>query len=113
LAVDIQDTSTISHELWVHAEEEGRIIFNIFYYPGWRAYVLTGADGEIDRELAVLPHGSLGRVSVWVPVGEYHLLLRFENTTVRTVGEWLSLLSLSAVFAVLAFQEYQRRKTRG
>lgn len=113
LAVDVQDTSTISHELWVHAEEEGRIIFNIFYYPGWRAYVLTGADGEIDRELAVLPHGSLGRVSVWVPVGEYHLLLRFENTTVRTVGEWLSLLSLSAVFAVLAWQEYRRRKTRG
>lgn len=113
LAVDVQDTSTISHELWVHAEEDGRIIFNIFYYPGWRAYVLTGADGEIDRELEVLPHGSLGRVSVPVPVGEYYLLLRFENTTVRTVGEWLSLLSLSAVFAVLAWQEYRRRKTRG
>ncbi len=113
LAVDLQDTSTISHELWVHAEEDGRIIFNIFYYPGWRAYVLTGADGEIDRELEVLPHGSLGRVSVWAPVGEYYLLLRFENTTVRTVGEWLSLLSLSAVFAVLAWQEYRRRKTRG
>lgn len=113
LAVDLQHSSTISHELWVHAEEEGRIIFNIFYYPGWRAYVLTGLDGEIDRELEVLPHGSLGRVSVWVPVGEYYLLLRFENTAVRAVGEWLSLLSLSAVFAVLGWQEYRRRRIEG
>jgi len=113
LAIDLQDTGTIYHKLWVHAEEEGRIIFDIFYYPGWQAYVLTGPEGEIERQLEVLPHGSLGRVSVWVPVGEYYLLLRFEDTPVRVVSRWLSWLSLLAVFAVLGWQIYWRRKSRG
>jgi len=110
LAVDLQDSSTTSQELWVHTEEGGRIIFNIFYYPGWHAYVLKAPEGSIERELEVLPHGSLGRVSMWVPVGEYYLLLRFEDTMVRVAGQWLSFLSLSTVFALLAWQGYRRRK---
>ncbi len=111
LAVDLQGSSTTSQELWVHAEEEGRITFNIFYYPGWHAYVLKAREGSIERELQVLPHGSLGRVSVWVPAGEYYLLLCFEDTPVRIAGQWLSFLSLSTVFALLAWQGYRHRKT--
>jgi len=113
LAVDLQETGTTYHKLWVHAEEEGRIIFDIFYYPGWQAYVLTEPEGEIEREAEVLPHGSLGRVSVWVPVGEYYLLLRFEDTPVRVVGRWLSWLSLLAVFAIVGWQVCRRRKWGG
>lgn len=109
LAVDLQGSTTISQELWVHAEEEGRIVFNIFYYPGWRAYVLKGSEGGIDRELDVVPHGSLGRVSVRVPVGEYYLLLRFEDTPVRVLGQVVSCLSLLAVFATLGLEVYRRR----
>jgi hypothetical protein len=110
LAVDLQESTTISQKLWVHAEEEGRIIFNIFYYPGWRAYILDGPNGPIVRELEVMPHGSLGRSSVWVPVGEYYLLLRFEDTPVRTAGQILSVLSLVAACAVLALGRYRRTR---
>jgi len=113
LAVDFRDSSTTSQKLWVHAEEEGRIVFNVFYYPGWHAYVLQGPEGGIQRQLEVLPHGSLGRVSVPVPVGEYYLLLRFEDTPVRVAGQWLSCLSLLTVFALLGFQGYRRRKIVG
>jgi hypothetical protein len=108
LAVDLQESTTISQKLWVHAEEEGRIIFNIFYYPGWRVYILDGLEGPVVRELEVMPHGTLGRSSVWVPVGEYYLLLRFEDTPVRRVGQVLSVLSLLTVFAILAFGRYRR-----
>jgi len=108
LAVDLQDSSTTFQELWVHAEEEGRIIFNIFYYPGWHAYVLKGPEGGVERELEILPHGSVGKVSVRVPVGEYYLLLRFEDTPARVAGQRLSCLSLLAVFALLGWQGYRR-----
>ncbi len=111
LAVDLQDSTTISQLLWVHAEEQGRIIFNIFYYPGWRAYVLDEPGGPVQRELEVMPHGSLGRCSVWVPEGEYYLLLRFEDTPVRTVGQVLSVLSLLVVFAVLGGARYRSRRS--
>jgi hypothetical protein len=112
LAVDLQDSTSISQKLWVHAEEEGRIIFNIFYYPGWRAYILDGPDGPVEKELEVMPHGTLGRSSVWVPVGEYYLLLRFEDTPVRRVGQVLSVLSMLGVFGVLAFGRYRVRARR-
>ncbi len=110
LAVDLQGSSTTSQRLWVHAEEEGRIVFNIFYYPGWHAYRLEGPEGGIERELEVLPHGALGRVAVWVPVGEYYLLLRFEDTPVRVAGQWLSCLCLLTIFILSGWQGYRRWK---
>ncbi len=113
LAVDLQDSTTISQQLWVHAEEEGRIIFNIFYYPGWRAYILDKLHGNAQRELEVQPHGSIGRVSVWVPPGEYYLLLRFEDTPARVVGQSLSVVSVLVVIATLGWQLYRTVKARG
>ncbi|MDH4209106.1 MAG: 6-pyruvoyl-tetrahydropterin synthase-related protein [Anaerolineae bacterium] len=112
LAVDLQQATTISQLLWVHAEEQGRIIFNIFYYPGWRAYLLEGLAGPIRQELPVLPHGDLGRVSVPVPPGEYYLLLRFEDTPVRVVGQWVSLGSLVATFGLLGLRLWRGTKER-
>jgi len=112
LAVDLQGSSTISQELWVHAEEEGRVIFDIFYYPGWRAYILDGLHGSIESQLEVLPHGSIGRASVWVPEGEYYLLLRFEDTPVRVLGQFLFVLSLLIVLAILGWEVYRRSRRR-
>ena len=112
LAVDLQGSSTISQELWVHAEEEGRVIFDIFYYPGWRAYILDGMHGSIKSQLEVLPHGNVGRASVWVPEGEYYLLLRFEDTPVRVVGQFLFVLSLLITLAILGWEVYRRSRRR-
>ena len=112
LAVDLQDSTTVSQHLWVHAEEEGRIIFNIFYFPGWSAYVLDGLHGSIVQRLEVLPHGSLGRVSVWVPPGEYHMLLRFEDTPVRVVGQCLTVVSLVIALGALSWQVFRRVRRR-
>jgi len=111
LAVDLQEATTLSQRLWVHAEEEGRIIFNTFYYPGWRAYLLEEERGPIRQELEVVPHGGLGRISVRVPPGEYYLLLRFEDTPVRTVGQGLSVASLGGMIALLGWSLW-RRATR-
>ena len=110
LAVDLQESSTISQELWVHAEEEGLIVFNIFYYPGWQAYILDGLHGEIETRLEVMPHGSIGRVSVSVPEGEYYLLLRFEDTPVRVVGQLMSVTSLLTILAILGWGLYGRAR---
>jgi len=112
LAVDLQESTTISQELWVHAEEEGRIVFNIFYYPGWQAYVLDGLHGNIQTRLEVIPHGSIGRVSVSVPEGEYYLLLRLEDTPVRVAGQMMSVSSLVATFAILGWGLYGRARGR-
>jgi hypothetical protein len=36
-----------------------RIVFNHFYYPGWRAYLLDSQNGHIVEELPIVPEGCL------------------------------------------------------
>lgn len=74
-----------------------RIIFNQFYYPGWRAYLLDSQHGQPVQELPIEPEttGTLGRMTVPVPpVGEGFILLRFEETLPRIVGKYTSLTTL-------------------
>lgn len=82
-----------AHEqLFFHAEGGPREVpFNIFWFPGWRAYLLDGRDGRIVRELPVKREdGPLARIIVTVPEGEGFMLLRFEDTPVRRAGAWIS-----------------------
>lgn len=78
-------------------DTEQRIVFNHFYYPGWKAYLLNGEGGEPVQELPIIPEetGTLGRMTVPVPQGEGHLLLRFEDTPLRTRGKYISLATLA------------------
>ncbi len=76
-----------------HRSEEQRIVFQHFYYPGWKAYLLDGEHGRPIQELPIIPEetGTLGRMTVPVPTGEGYLLLRFEDTPPRVVGRFISL----------------------
>jgi hypothetical protein len=69
-----------------------RIVYNQFYYPGWRAYLLDGKGGKPVQELEIIPEetGTLGRMTVPVPAGEGYVLLRFEDTPPRIVGRLIS-----------------------
>jgi hypothetical protein len=89
-----------------------RIIYNQFYYPGWRAYLLDGKGGKPVQELPVIPEetGTLGRMTVPVPVGEGYVLLRFEDTMPRIVGRWISLGTLALLalggLALIAYRRF-------
>jgi hypothetical protein len=63
------------------------------YFPGWQATV-DGAPVEIT------PWGEQGLMQVQVPAGEHTLVLRFEDTPVRTAGKAISLLALVIVVGV-------------
>jgi hypothetical protein len=95
---------------------EQRLVFNHFYYPGWRAYLLDGRGGEIVRELPIIPEetGTLGRMTVPVPPGEGYVLLRYGDTPPRTVGRWMSIATLAglAFGALLAIIRNRSRNRR-
>ncbi len=77
--------------------DDQRIVFNHFYYPGWRAFLLDGLHGEKVRELPIVPEesGTLGRMTVPIPAtGDGFILLEYGTTTPRTVGLWVSVISL-------------------
>jgi hypothetical protein len=62
--------------------------------------------------LPVIPEetGTLGRMTVPVPVGEGYVLLRFEDTMPRIVGRWISLGTLALLalggLALIAYRRF-------
>jgi len=83
--------------------EPARLVFDIFYYPGWRAYSMkkNNVGYSIDRELKIEPYGKLGKISVEVDPKRRHVLVRFEDTPVRVAGKIISGFGLLLVLALL------------
>jgi hypothetical protein len=113
--VDSIAHNSVMQEVWYWSPLPGRrIVYNHFYYPGWRAYLLDGEGGQPVQELEVIPEetGTLGRMTVPVPVGEGYVLLRFEDTPPRIIGRWISLgtLALLAFGSLLVFWFNRRER---
>jgi hypothetical protein len=103
------------HEfLWVGTEKEGQsVTFMVPYYPGWQAYIyedLGPHDGNLDKEVGPItrigpvvdrPQISTTYVEGWmevpIPPGSHFLEIRFEDTPIRVLGKWVSILSLLLV----------------
>jgi len=70
------------------------LTFNVFYYPGWSAYLLDRESGAVLRELPIALRGELGLITVRLPEGTGRVLLRLEDTPVRRLGTALTCASL-------------------
>jgi hypothetical protein len=98
--VDSVARTAIMEEVFYWSPLPGRrIVYEHFYYPGWRAYLLDERHGAPIQELEVIPEeeGTLGRMTVPVPVGEGYVLLRFEDTPPRIVGKAITWFTISAI----------------
>ncbi|MCS7220505.1 MAG: hypothetical protein RML36_13205 [Anaerolineae bacterium] len=96
------DIGSAHEQLFFHAEGgERQVTFNIFWFPGWKAYLLDGQNGRIVRELKVTREdGPLARIVVTVPEGEGYMLLRFEDTPVRRAGKIISAATIALLPAL-------------
>lgn len=113
--------NTVMEEIYYNNQRDqaARIVFNHFYYPGWRAYLLDGQHGQPVQELPIIPEeeGDLGRMTVPAPPGEGWILLRYETTPPRTVGRLISwatfalLVILGAVAPIRRFWRQRRLTT--
>ncbi|HNS03910.1 MAG TPA: hypothetical protein PKM78_16200 [Anaerolineae bacterium] len=118
LAVWSEELGAAHERLWVHAGAPGQeIVFNIAWFPGWRAYLLGGETGPVVAELPLAREdGPLARIVVPVPEGENYILLRFEDTPVRIVGKAVTavglLLLLAVALAGLVFWRWRRSEGR-
>ena len=108
--------NTVMEEVYFFNEREveTRIVFNHFYYPGWRAYLLDGEHGEPLQELPIIPEeeGTLGRMTVPLPQGEGYVLLSYTDTSPRTVGRTISLITLVVIILLVAVRLIHRWRTQ-
>ncbi len=112
LAVNSENMGSAHEEVFFYAEKPGQsITFNRFWYPGWTAYLLDGKGGKPVQTLALTrENGPLARVVVPVPAGEGYILLRFEDTPLRTAAKGITLATgAAAMLAVLVHLLLKRR----
>jgi len=103
LAVNAEEMGSHHELIWYYAEAPDQsITFNLFWYPGWNAYLLDGKHGRPVQRLEVRREdGPLARVVVPVPPGQGYILLRFEDTPLRAAAKAVSLATLAAVVVLL------------
>ncbi|MDM8520247.1 hypothetical protein QUF64_09375 [Anaerolineales bacterium HSG6] len=112
------EMDSIHELLWVGTEQPNQhVTFFIPYYPGWNAYIyedLGPHDGNLDKSVGeVLRVGSVidrpsikttdreGWIIVSIPTGSHFLEIRFEDTIVRVIGYWVSMLSLGILIIAI------------
>jgi len=96
-----------SDELWVRSPEGTALQFYTYYFPGWRVYV----DDELLPEWALRPESPYGLLTVDVPPGEHHVLLRWGDTPLRLTGKILTLtcLALALLLVVQPWRFFGKR----
>jgi hypothetical protein len=128
IGVYSMERDSVHELLWVGTDKKDQsVTFFIPYYPGWRAYIyedLGPHDGNLDK--AVGPVTRIGPVVAqpalkttplegWlvvpIPPGSHFLEIRFEDTMVRVIGQWVSLVAclLLPVLLFIARNSEQER----
>jgi hypothetical protein len=87
----------LSSQMEVTSAQPFALRLHTFYFPGWKVYV----DGE---EAPVFPSGDLALLTADVPAGEHEVLVRFEDTPPRLLGNMVSLLTLLGLTAFALFR---------
>lgn len=85
--------------IYAHIKTRGHTIlrFSQYYFPGWKIYV-NGEEAEIDYD------NHLGLMSLILDEGEFDINVQLTNTSVRTLGNSLSLLGLFLITVLLIGQ---------
>jgi hypothetical protein len=114
LAVNAEGMGSQHEQVWYYAEAENQsITFNIFWYPGWNAYLLDGKDGKPVQRLEVRREdGPLARIVVPVAPGQGYILLRFEDTPLRAAAKGVTLATLAVVVLLSFFHAWRLHRKR-
>ncbi len=115
LAVNSEDVGTAHEQIFFYAEGPGQsVTFNRFWYPGWTAWLLDGKNGNPVGKLAVQREdGPLARIVVPIPAGQGYILLRFEDTPLRTASRWVTYATGLASLLVVGRAVLRRRSRKG
>jgi hypothetical protein len=86
-----------SDEVRVRSPEGTALRFYTYYFPGWRVYV----DGKRLPDSDLRPETVYGLLTVDLPPGEHHVLLRWGDTPLRLTGKILTLACLALAVALV------------
>lgn len=97
------DSTPTSQVFVVDVEEDALVRSSTFYFPGWTLYVDDG-------KRTVAPSSPEGLMEFYLEPGTHVLLLRFEDTRVRTGSSAVSFISLALLFTSALRTRQSREK---
>ena len=101
IIVTQSEVKTHFSKFTVSASHAAEFVFSQAYFPGWQAVIDTN---RVPIEL------EQGLIKIMVPPGEHRLTFYFGDTWVRTLGNFVSLLSLIIwLKMLLKYIDYERR----
>ena len=106
--LDMIEARGASDELRVRSAEGTPLRFYTYYFPGWRVYV----DGERIPESELRPEPPYGLLTVDIPPGEHHVLLRWGDTPLRLAGKVLTLASLMLAVGLVVPRHTLRKRLK-
>ncbi|MCO6452491.1 MAG: hypothetical protein J5I90_17055 [Caldilineales bacterium] len=116
LAVAAREHRVDSETVWVHAGDDNqRVPFYRQWFPGWTATILDPDSGaELDRVALTEAdtRSPYGLLNVPVPAGDHLLRISFEDTPIRIISDWLSMLALLALVALAIVGIVSARRRR-
>ncbi len=71
-------------------QDEGKLEINTLFFPGWKAYI-------DDKETEVVVHPTRGTMEIMVPQGTHLVKLQFSNTPIRTIADWITVVSIGII----------------
>ena len=80
------------YDFVTESTEATRMRVNTFYFPGWKEFI-----DEVERPVDIA--NPTGVMEFWLEPGKHRIQVRFTDTPVRNVGEWLSLFALASILA--------------
>lgn len=105
LVVDVKEHRIDSELLWVRALSAGQSVpFYRQWFPGWTATLLDPDSGAEIAHFSLGPEHTrppYGLLTVPVPQGDHLLLIRFQNTPLRTASNVVSALSMAVALLLL------------
>lgn len=90
----VMKNSNSASYMFIVNSSEAVLSPSIVYFPGWSAMV----NGQ---PVNIYPSGPYGLITVKLPAGASNLNLNFRDTWDRSLGNWLSLITLVATLVVL------------
>ena len=85
------DSKSLDLKFKVEVGREKDIGVGILYFPGWKAYV----DNQPVKTTIIEPSGIF---SFLIPPGSHLVSIKFEDTIIRKVGNYLSLITVFILF---------------
>ncbi len=92
----VEEINKPSYKKYTVSGAGGVMVINTYVFPGWSVFI----DGKKEQ---ITKFGKLQLISFFIQRGVHTVEVQFENTSIRTIGNTISMVSMSVFFVAIFY----------